>query len=140
MSTKFDGFKERLIKYRESKPEFKTKTAFSKWLGVNINLLSMLETGYRTPSDAFIDNLVLKTGLPEEYWVYGITREKEYLDSRADFKVLRRAIDDALDLNLIDLEGKFTSDENEKIFNSLIESALKADVYHILLKKKKQVE
>lgn len=134
---KYDGFISRLIELRESKG-FSTKTEFAEWLGVSRNSYSMIETGYRPPNKKFIEQLFLKTGRPEEYWLYGINSESEFAETREEFKMLRKAIDDIIDLKLMDLEGNYTSITNEKVGKSLIDTALKADLYHILLKKKKK--
>lgn len=132
---KYEGFIQRLIELRESK-NFSTKTEFAEWLGVPRNSYSMIETGYRPPNKKFIEQLFLRTGRPEEYWLYGVNSEVEYTEAREEFKMLKKAIDDIVELNLIDLEGNYTTPTNEKVGKSLIDAALKADMFHILLKKK----
>ena len=132
---KYKDFRDRLIKFRESK-DFKTKTEFANWLGVPRNSYSMIETGYRPPNQKFFDQLLLKTGKPEEFWVYGVEDDNQYAKAREDFKMLKKAIDDVVDLGLLDLDGNYTSAQNETIAKKLINTALNADIYHILLKKR----
>lgn len=134
-SDKNSKFIERLIELRESM-NFKSKSEFAEWLGVTRSTYSMIENGYRPPSENFLEKLFLKTGKPEEYWLYGIDEENKYVEAREEFKMLKRAISDALELNLIDMEGEYTSEENEKIGKSLFDYALAADIKHILSKKK----
>lgn len=134
-----NDFIDRLIEYRKSKTEFTTKTEFAEWLGINRNTYSMTETGYREPSKKFIEALFLKTGLPEEYWLYGITTNKEYSKIRDDFKMLRKAIDDIIELKLMDLDGEYTSEKNKQIALALRDAAYEADLAYILMKKKQGI-
>lgn len=132
---KYKGFRDRLIEFRQS-TDFKTKTAFAEWLGVPRNSYSMIESGYRPPNQKFLDSLFLKSGKPEEYWLYGVADDKSYSAARDDFKMLRKAIDDVVNLGLMDLEGNYTSSQNKQIGKTLIDTALNADMLHILLKKR----
>lgn len=131
---KYEDFRNRLKELMKIK-NFKTKSEFAKWLGVARNTLSMVENGYRPPSDAFLQSLFLKTGKPSEYWLYGV-EGKDYINKREEFKMLKRALDDILELNLMDLNGQYTSKENKILAEQLLDSALKADIHHILEKKK----
>lgn len=121
---------------------FPTNTEFAKWLGIPRQILSMMKTGYRPPTRNVLDQLILRTGKPEEYWLYDIDIEdtSNYANTRQDFKMLRKAIDDILDCGFMDLNGEYTSKENEICSKKLLEYALSSDIEHILVKKREDIK
>ena len=127
---KYNGMSDRIENYRIDK-NFKSKSEFAKWIGVTVQTYSMILTSYRPISDTFLDNLVLKTGLPEEYWFFGIT-DKEYVAKRESFKSMKRVLKDLLKLGVMNKECEFSSNENEEIAKVLIFNAATADFTHLL--------
>ena len=71
-------FKERLKKYRESLNL--NKRDFSRKLDVNENSYYMIEAGTRGPSKKFLENLVLYSRKPEEFWLYGVQTDIKISD------------------------------------------------------------
>ncbi|MEG0297657.1 MAG: helix-turn-helix transcriptional regulator [Clostridium sp.] len=134
---RYIGLTKRLHDYRIDNG-YTTKTNFSKWLDMSRNIYTMIENGYRDPNKAFLDKIVTKTGLSEAYWLYGVTSDIELSEARNEFKSVRSAIDDILELELITLDGEYTSEKNMDIAKSLLDVALKADMYHILYKKRQE--
>lgn len=121
---------------------FSTYTEFAKWLGVPRQILSMMKTGYRPPTRSVLDQLILRTGKPEEYWLYDIDIDNvdEFANKREDFKMLRKAIDDMLEYGFMDLNGEYTSEENKTCSKKLLEYALASDIEHILVKKREDIK
>lgn len=134
---KYSGFRERLETLMLTK-EFSTKVEFSAWLGISRQSLSMIMNGQRPPTQKLLDILFLKTNKPEEYWLFGVDNDKEYSDARKEFKMLNKAFNDVLELELMTLDGEYTSAANEKLAQSLFDMALKSDLAHILLKKRQR--
>jgi len=121
-------FKDRLLNYR-NELKIGTKKEMSDRIGIARTLYSMLENGKREPSQEVLDKLLLMSNKPEEYWLYGIEEEEEYLNTRKEFKMTERAVKQLIDIGLI-------KDENftDSVKDVLI-AALKADVKHLLNKK-----
>lgn len=128
-SEKYIEFKKRLIDLRETKG-FETKTEFANWLGISRNVYSMVESGYRKPSKKFIEKLSVKTGLSEEYWLYGIGEDKTMIKD-FKFNMLGSVIDQAIELNIIKYEDKQIVIENENAFNEMVLAAIKIDILNI---------
>lgn len=121
-------FSERLRTYRVELGIAKKKHMAQK-LGVSEQLYSMLENGSRRPSKEVMKKLVDFSGIPVEYWEYGNVN-KESLTEREELKDTKESINLLINLGLI-------KDENlsEETLEVLI-AALKADIKHILLKRK----
>lgn len=120
-------FNERLEKYRS---EFHfNKTEMAHKLEVSDSYYSLIESGKRNPSKNFIEKLVSLSEIPEEYWLYGISKE-DYLSASYDFKVLRKTLDTIIELSTIK-SGNEIFDQNNNPKDSLgrlIIAALKADI------------
>ena len=123
-------FINRLKIYRENELGISTKKEMSEKMGVSEQLYAMVERGARKPSSDFLGKLVLMSNLPEEYWLYGVTSEKDVIDKRKEFKSLENTIIDLLDDGYI-VDTNF-SEEIEQI----ILSAARTDIHHLLLKRK----
>lgn len=121
-------FNERLKKYRVELGIAKKKQMAQK-LGISEQLYSMLESGSRKPSNDVMKKLVEFSGIAEEYWEYGNIGSKT-LEEREELKDTKDSINLLINLGLI-------KDENltDETLEVLI-AALKADIKHILLKKK----
>jgi len=123
-------FKDRLKEYREEL-KIKTKQEMANKLNITRSLYSMLENGARKPSQDVLDKLVRASNKPEEYWIYGITQEKEYLEKRDEFKSTKRAYKELKSLGLAkDLSNL---DDTEK---HILLLALSADLKHLEEKEK----
>lgn len=123
------NFIERLKDFR-LKQNFKSKREFAKALGVSENVYYMVENGTREPSKNFLEQLVIYSSLPTEYWLYGIDEEKQYLECREELKMLNYVISNIIENYKENKE--FTEDDKK-----LILLAAKADIEH-LIKKQKQ--
>lgn len=135
-TNKYPGFIDRLITLRKSK-NFKTKTQFAEWLGVPRNTYSMIESGYRPPTKQCLERLLIKTGLPEEYWLHGVETTDEFVSVREEFKMCRKSIDDIIALDLLNEDGLPKNEESERLIATISYAAFKADMAHIVLKKKR---
>jgi hypothetical protein len=73
--------------------------------------------------------------MPEEYWLYGISKE-DYLSACHDFKFLRKTLDTILELSTIKSANEiFDHNNNPKdSLGRLLISALKADIECIIKK------
>lgn len=120
-------FNERLEKYRNELHFNKTEMAHK--LEVSDSYYSLIESGKRKPSKNFIEKLVSLSKMPEEYWLYGISKE-DYLSARYDFKVLRKTLDTILELSTIENANEiFDHNNNPKdSLGRLLVAALKADI------------
>jgi transcriptional regulator with XRE-family HTH domain len=127
------NFNERLQEFRE-KLKIKTKREMAKKMGISEQLYYMLENGTREPSKDILRKLFILSKLPEEYWLYGITEEKERLEKRGEFKCLKDAIDQLSAIGLL----KATDEEFSSSVEEVLIAAMKADVSHILEKRKVQ--
>lgn len=118
-------FKDRLKEFRESLG-IKTKQDMADKLNITRSLYSMLENGSRKPSQNVLDILFELSNNPEEYWLYGITKENDYLDKRQEFKCLKRSYSELKALGLLnDLNNL---NETEK---HILLLALTADLKHL---------
>lgn len=129
-------FNERLENFR-NKLHLRKKEMADK-LEVSESYYSLIESGKRNPSKNFIEKLVLISELPEEYWIYGIKKE-DYVNTRDDFKSLKKAFDTIFDLSSIkNVDEIFDQDNIPKdSLGKLLISALKADMQYMLEKRQK---
>lgn len=127
-------FEQRLKEYRKSKGLLKYQ--FAEILGVSESFYNMIENGRKNPSKNFMIKLVAESKKPEEYWFYGIG-EDEYIDTREDFKCIKKATEQIVDLGLIkDVDKLFNGNYEEGTLEELLITALKADIEYIIEKKK----
>ncbi|MDB2122164.1 helix-turn-helix transcriptional regulator [Clostridium paraputrificum] len=126
-----NGFKDRLIDYR-NELRIPTQTEMASRLGLSRQLYSNLENGTKTPSKNVLKKLVNDSGLPEEYWVYGVDPNR-YIDERKEFKCLYTMLERLEDSELLDLKD---GDWSQEVKDMLL-SALKADIVHLRFKKEK---
>lgn len=130
-------FNERLKKYRNSL-HLKMNEMADK-LQVSDSYYSLIENGKRSPSKILIEKLVLISELPEEYWIYGINKE-EYVNTRDEFKSLKKALDSIFETNTI-TSVKEVFDENhmpKDLLGKLLIAALEADMENMLAKRNKK--
>ncbi len=127
-------FNERLLEFRNKLGLNKRQMA--KKLDINESYYNVIENGKRNPSKTIMDRLVVLSEKPEEYWIYGIDNEDDYIVARSELKCIRRVIDQLLELNL-DTDDLF-KDVKKGSIEELIGAAFKADVEHIKNKKKEQ--
>lgn len=125
-------FKDRLKNYR-LKLGINTKTEMAERLGIIRTLYTMLENGDREPSNDVLEKLLLDSDLPAEYWLYGVTNEKEYLSKREEFKSLKNVATQLREIGLIKAGEEFSESVKEVIL-----AAALADIEHIL--KKEELE
>ncbi|MBK5243058.1 hypothetical protein, partial [Clostridium sp.] len=93
-------------------------------------LYYMLENGTRDPSKDVLRKLFIFSKLPEEYWKYGTTDEKERIEKREEFKCLKDAIEQLSNIGLLKSTDKgFSSSVKEVLI-----AAMEADVSHLLEK------
>ena len=120
-------FNERLEKYR-NELQLKKREMADK-LEVSESYYSLIASRKRNPSKKLIEKLVLISELPEEYWIYGINTE-EYVNTRDDFKSLKKALDTVLELGSIkNVNEIFDQHNNPKdSLGRLLIAALKADI------------
>ncbi len=106
-------------------------------LQVSEGYYSLIENGKRSPSKTLIEKLVSVSELPEEYWIYGINKE-DYVNTRDEFKCLKKALDTILDLKSIkEVNEIFDQDNNPKdSLGKLLIAALKADIDCMIEKRK----
>ncbi|WP_462427218.1 helix-turn-helix transcriptional regulator [Fusobacterium varium] len=124
-------FKDRLRDYR-AQLGIATQTEMAERIGITRQLYSNLENG-KSPSKNVINKLVSDSNMPAEYWVYGVTTEK-YINERQEFKCLYTMLDRLIDTDLLNLkDGDWSPEVKEMLL-----SALRADITHMLLKKKKE--
>lgn len=125
-------FNERLKKYREGKEILKRQ--FAEILEVSESYYNMIENGKRTPSKAFIEKLVVESGKPEEYWIYGVD-ESEYINVREDLKCVRKAVEQIIELGLAkDVDKLFNGNYPEGTLEELLIVALKTDIEYLVKK------
>ena len=129
-------FNERLEKYRNELHLRKMEMADT--LDVSESYYSLIESGKRTPSKNIIEKLVLLSELPEEYWIYGINTN-DYVNTRDDFKSLKKALDTILELDSVkNINEIFDQQNNPKdSLGRLLIAALKADIECMILKRHK---
>lgn len=126
-----NDFSKRLLDYRLSLG-IETKREMSEKLEISEQLYNMLENGKRPPSQKVLDKLFMISNKPEEYWLYGVESESDFLEKRDEFKMVKRAVYQLIELNMIDSENFSSAVEQVLI------AALKADVKHILTLKKQR--
>jgi len=129
-------FNERLEKYR-NELHLKKREMANK-LEVSESYYNLIENGKRHPSKNVIEKLVVISELPEEYWAYGLNTE-DYINTRDDFKSLKKALDTIFDLGSFkNIDEIFDQDNLPKdSLGKLLISALKADMQYILDKRQK---
>lgn len=123
-------FKDRLTEYREklavSKREMASRLDFSE------TYYNMVENGKREPSKKFLVSLVVDSGKPEEYWLYGISDE-EYRRTRDIAKATRTVMEQIKELKLVDdLDSLFKNYEPKNVAETLFIAAIKADLSYII--------
>lgn len=129
------SFKERLSKYRDSLMLNKKEMAAK--LGFIESYYNMIENGKREPSKKFLIALVADSGKPEEYWLYGID-ENEYIETRDRVKSTKIAMEQILELNLIDdLDSLFKNYKTDNVAEILLIAAMKSDFSYMIQPKKK---
>lgn len=129
-------FNERLEEYR-NELHLKKREMADK-LEVSESYYSLIENGKRNPSKNLIEKLVLFSELPEEYWIYGI-RKEDYVNTRNDFKSLKKALDTIFDLGSIKNVDEIFGQDNipKDSLGKLLISALKADMQYMIDKRQK---
>lgn len=127
-------FNERLEKYRNELHLKKMEMADK--LEVSESYYSLIESGKRNPSKNLIEKLTLISELPEEYWIYGIDI-KDYINTREDFKSLKKALDTILELDTIKNVNEIFDKDNNPLdsLGKLLIAALKADISYMIEKK-----
>lgn len=123
-------FTNRLKNYRENEINLSTKREMAEKMGVSEQLYAMVERGARKPSNDFLSKLVMLSNLPEEYWLYGVKTEKERIDKRRDFKSIESTVMDLLN------DGYIKDTDFDDEIKEILILALKADIQHLLLKRK----
>lgn len=124
-------FKDRLLQLKKEL-NCKTQQNMADKLEITRGLYSMLETGSRKPSRKVLFKLQELTGKPEEYWLYGVTEEKEYLELREEFKMIQDAYPRLLESGDIDENMNFSD-----LAKEILLAAIKADFLHLNKKNKK---
>lgn len=129
------NFTDRLKKFRTEKGL--NQTELGELIGVKKSYYSQIENNKKSPSRNFINSLVVISNLPEEYWLYGV-EEKDYVNDRIEYKCIQRAFEQILELNIIDDVSKLRIQAPEGSIEELIVSAIKADLEHLINKKKEK--
>ena len=129
-------FNERLEKYR-NELHLKKKDMADK-LQISESYYSLIESGNRAHSKAFIQKLVLISEMPEEYWIYGINKE-DYVNARDDFKSLKKALDTVLELTSVKSVNEIFDEQNnpKDSLGRMLIAALKADIEGMITKRHK---
>jgi transcriptional regulator with XRE-family HTH domain len=122
-------FNERLKNYRISL-KIKKKREMADKIGISEQLYYMLESGTRKPSKDVLEKLFLFSEKPEEYWLYGITDDNEYIEKREEFKCMNDAIEQLSNLGLLGLDKEYSDGVKEVLLAAAI-----ADTTHILEKR-----
>ncbi|MGN2336845.1 helix-turn-helix transcriptional regulator [Clostridium cagae] len=125
-------FNKRLKDYRENDLKISTKKEMAENLGISEQLYAMVERGARNPSKDFLKKLVTYSSLPEEYWMYGVKSENEFINKRRLFKSIESTVCDLIE------DGSISDINFDSDIEDVLITALKADIQHILLKRKKQ--
>jgi transcriptional regulator with XRE-family HTH domain len=123
-------FNERLREFRISLG-IDTKQEMADKLGMSVDLYTKLENGVRTPSKQALKKIIDFSGIPEVYWLYGITEQNdEYINKRDILSSTRECLESLIKIGLIkDVEL------TEEVKTVLL-AALKADIQHLLDKEK----
>ena len=126
-----ETFQGRLKDYREKNGLLKTQMADR--LHISKTYYGKLESGERSPSSNIAEVLEMVTGLPSEYWIYGLNKN-EYAKMKESFKSLKKTIEVLKDFNQFkpsDIENLFTGDSIKKgSKEELLIGALKADLMY----------
>ena len=101
-------------------------------LKIGESFYSSIENGKKPVSKNVLQRLIVLSMLPEEYWKYGITDENERIEKRGEFKCLKDAIEQLSNIGLLKVTDKEFSSSVEEV----LIAAMKADVTHILEKRK----
>lgn len=127
-------FNERLEKYRNELHLRKMEMADT--FDVSESYYSLIESGKRNPSKNFIEKLTLISELPEEYWIYGINK-KDYINTRDEFKSLKKALDTILELDPFENADNLFDKDNNPLdsLGKLLIAALKADINYMIERK-----
>ena len=123
-------FNERLREFRISLG-IDTKQEMADKLGMSVDLYTKLENGVRNPSKQALKKIIDFSGIPEVYWLYGITEQNdEYINKRDILSSTRECLESLIKIGLIkDVEL------TEEVKTVLL-AALKADIQHLLDKEK----
>lgn len=124
-------FIDRLKNYRVNELKINTRREMAEKMSVSEQLYAMVERGARKPSKDFLDKLLILSGRPEEYWLYGVDGN-DILDKRHEFKSIESTVIDLIESGIIT-----DSDFDEEVEKVLIQ-AIKADIDHLILKKKRE--
>lgn len=124
-------FCDRLKSYRKELG-IDVKKDMAKLLNISESFYNMLENGKRPASKNVLLKLVSLSNKPEEYWLYGVTTEKEWIEKREDFKCLRDAVKQLTEIGLLKDEEEFTPAVKE-----VLDAAMKADISHLIKKIKR---
>ena len=127
------NFTERLKKFRSDKGL--NQSELGSLLGVKKSYYSHIESGKKSPSRNFINKLVSISNEPEEYWLYGVEKNN-YISDRIEYKCIQRAFEQILELNLVDDVKKLRIEAPEGSIEELLVLAIKADLEHLINKKK----
>ena len=122
---------DRLRKYKKELG-IESNKEMATLLKIGESFYSSIENGKKPVSKNVLQRLVVLSKMPEEYWKYGITDEKERIEKREDFKCLKDAIDQLSHIGLLKSNGEEFSSSVEEV----LIAAMKADVTHILDKQK----
>jgi len=129
-------FNERLEKYR-NELQLKKREMADK-LEVSESYYSLIASRKRNPSKKLIEKLVLISELPEEFWIYGINKD-DYVNTRDDFKSLKKAIETVLEIVPINSSDEIFDQHNnpKDSLGQLLIAALKADINYMIEKRHK---
>ena len=118
---------ERLRKYRLETLHLKTKREMAKFLGVSEDVYAKAENGVRTPSKKLLEALFDKTGLSEEYWNDGINQNNP---KNKELTATLNIIEELIDSGYVVSDKELTPE-----IETLLLTALKTDIQHLLLKR-----
>lgn len=123
-------FNERLREFRISLG-IDTKQEMADKLGMSVDLHTKLENGVRNPSKQALKKIIDFSGIPEVYWLYGITEQNdEYINKRDILSSTRECLESLIKIGLIK-DVELTEEAK-----TVLLAALKADIQHLLDKEK----
>lgn len=126
------------LKLYKRELEIESQKEMATLLKISESFYSLIENGKKPVSKNVLRRLVILSGKPDEYWKYGITDEKEYLEKRGEFKSLKYAIDQLTSIGLLkdeDVDFNGNANFNDSVKEVLI-AAMYSDVVHIIDKRK----
>ena len=126
------------LKLYKRELEIESQKEMATLLKISESFYSLIENGKKPVSKNVLRRLVILSGKPDEYWKYGITDEKEYLQKRGEFKSLKYAIDQLTSIGLLkdeDVDFNGNANFNDSVKEVLI-AAMYSDVVHIIDKRK----